>query len=404
MGSEKSSKPHNPAGLRNVVSMGFVSFFTDFSTEMILGILPLFIVNNLGASRAILGSIEGSSELISYAFRLFSGSLSDKLGKRKIFVLIGYGISTVIKPFFATSISWLDAFIIRATDRIGKGLRTAPRDALIADSVSESISGKAFGIHRTIDQMGAILGPIIAFALLQIMDIRGIFFVSLIPGAIAVLILILFVNEIAIKRVRSKTATIFSNIGTIMSNNKPFVLLLIISGIFSLGAFNFSFVLLKASELGIDNDAIPIIYAVINISHTAIGIPSGILADKIGKEKVLIVGYAVFAISSILMTILSENSLYAFVLAAIFGLYIGISETVQRAVVPRYVSSELRGTAFGVYNVVLGTSFFVSNVVFGFLWDNYNLSTAVVYSIVLTSVAITGMSVFIKREAKKVIQ
>jgi MFS family permease len=395
-----------PSGLRNILALGLVSFFTDFSTEMVLGILPLFIVNNLGASRAILGAIEGSAELVSYAFRMISGSLSDKVGKRKIFVLAGYGLSTFSKPFFALSTGWLDAFIVRTSDRIGKGLRIAPRDALIADSVSESISGKAFGIHRTIDQMGAILGPITAFALLQIMDIRGIFFVSLIPGAIAVLILILFVKEIAIKRGgHSKAATtIFSNIGTIMSNNKPFALLLIISGIFSLGAFNFSFVLLKASELGIDNDVIPIVYAVINISHTAVGIPSGILADKIGKEKVLIVGYAVFAISAILMVMLSENSLYAFVLAAIFGLYIGISETVQRAVVPRYVSSELRGTAFGVYNLVLGTSFFVSNVIFGFLWDNYNLSTAVVYSIVLTSAAITGMSVFIKREAKKVIQ
>jgi MFS family permease len=390
-------KKEKPTGLRNVIALGLVSFFTDFSTEMVLGILPLFIVNNLGASRAILGAIEGSAELVSYAFRMISGSLSDKVGKRKIFILAGYGLSTFSKPFFALSTGWLDALVVRTIDRIGKGLRTAPRDALIADSVSESISGKAFGIHRTIDQLGAIVGPIAAFSLLQVMDIRGIFLVSLIPGAIAVLILILFVKELAIKRVGSKTATIFSNIGTVMSNNKPFVLLLIISGIFSLGAFNFSFVLLKASELGIDNDVIPIVYAVINISHTAIGIPAGIVADKIGKEKVLIVGYAVFAISATLMTTLSENSLYAFVLAAIFGLYMGISETVQRAVVPRYVSSELRGTAFGVYNVILGTSFFVSNVVFGFLWDNYNLSTAVVYSIVLTSAAITGMSVFIKR-------
>lgn len=387
-----------PTGLRNVLALGLVSFFTDFSTEMVLGILPLFIVNNLGASRAILGAIEGSAELVSYAFRMVSGPLSDKVGKRKIFVLAGYGVSTTCKPFFALSTSWLDAFVIRTSDRIGKGLRTAPRDALIADSVSESISGKAFGIHRTIDQMGAILGPITAFALLQIMDIRGIFFVSLIPGAIAVIILILFVKEIAIKRRgRSKAATIFSNIGTVMGNNKPFVLLLIISGIFSLGAFNFSFVLLKASELGIDNDLIPIVYAVINVSHTAIGIPSGILADKMGKEKMLIVGYAVFAVSTVFMAMSSENSLYAFVLAAIFGLYIGISETVQRAVVPRYVSSELRGTAFGLYNVVLGTCFFVSNVIFGFLWDNYNLSTGVVYSMVLTSAAIIGMFVFIRR-------
>jgi MFS family permease len=368
---------------------------------MVLGILPFFIVNNLGASRAILGAIEGSAELVSYAFRMVSGSLSDKVGKRKIFILAGYGLSTFSKPFFALSTGWLDAFAVRTSDRIGKGLRTAPRDALIADSVSESISGKAFGIHRTIDQMGAILGPITAFSLLQIMDIRGIFFVSLIPGAIAVLILILFVKEIAIKRGgHSKAATaIFSNIVTVMSNNKPFVLLIIISGIFSLGAFNFSFVLLKASELGVDNDLIPIVYAVINISHTAIGIPSGILADKIGKEKVLTIGYSIFAVSTVLMAAISsaENSNYAFVLAAIFGLYIGISETVQRAVVPRYVSSELRGTAFGVYNVVLGTSYFVSNVVFGFLWDNYNLSTAVAYSIVLTSVAIIGMFVFINR-------
>ena len=390
-----------PSGLRNVLALGLVSFFTDFSTEMVLGILPFFIVNNLGASRAILGAIEGSAELVSYAFRMVSGSLSDKVGKRKIFILAGYGLSTFSKPFFALSTGWLDAFAVRTSDRIGKGLRTAPRDALIADSVSESISGKAFGIHRTIDQMGAILGPITAFSLLQIMDIRGIFFVSLIPGAIAVLILILFVKEIAIKRGgHSKAATpIFSNIVTVMSNNKPFVLLIIISGIFSLGAFNFSFVLLKASELGVDNDLIPIVYAVINISHTAIGIPSGILADKIGKEKVLIVGYSIFAVSTMLMAAISsaENSNYAFVLAAIFGLYIGISETVQRAVVPRYVSSELRGTAFGVYNVVLGTSYFVSNVVFGFLWDNYNLSTAVAYSIVLTSVAIIGMFVFINR-------
>ena len=398
--SVNNTNKEKPSGLRNVLALGLVSFFTDFSTEMVLGILPLFIVNNLGASRAILGAIEGSAELVSYAFRTVSGSLSDKVGKRKIFILAGYGLSTFSKPFFASSTGWLDAFVVRTTDRIGKGLRTAPRDALIADSVSESISGKAFGIHRTIDQMGAILGPIAAFSLLQIMDIRGVFVVSLIPGAIAVLILILFVKEIAIKRGgHSKAATVFSNIGTVMSDNKPFVFLLIISGIFSLGAFNFSFVLLKASELGIDNDLIPIVYAVINVSHTAIGIPSGILADKIGKEKVLIIGYSIFAVSTALMAAISsaENSIYAFVLAAIFGLYIGISETVQRAVVPRYVSSEFRGTAFGVYNVVLGTSFFVSNVVFGFLWDNYNLNVAVVYSIGLTSAAIIGMFVFIKR-------
>jgi MFS family permease len=394
--SHNPTNQSKPVGFRNVMALGIVSFFTDFSTEMVLGILPLFIVSNLGASRATLGAIEGSAELISYAFRMVSGSLSDKVRKRKIFILAGYGLSTVIKPFFSLATGWLDAFLVRAGDRIGKGLRTAPRDALIADSVYESSSGKAFGLHRTIDQMGAIAGPIAAFGLLQIMDIRGIFLISLIPGAIAVIILIFFVKEVAIKKLTNAT-TMFSNIGCIIKGNRPFVILLLIAGVFNLGAYNFSFVLLRASDLGIEENFIPIVFAIINIAHTVIGIPSGILADRIGKEKVLILGYAVFAISSLFMITLTGNFIYAYIIASVFGIYIGIAETVQRAVVPRYVSSELRGTAFGIYNLILGTSFFVSNVIFGYLWDSYNLSIAILYSLVLASTAIIAMFTFIKK-------
>jgi hypothetical protein len=242
--------------------------------------------------QAVLGGIEGSAELINYVFRMVSGSLSDRLGKRKIFVLAGYALSTISKPFFAVSTGWFDTFLIRAADRTGKGLRTAPRDALIADSIQESSSGKAFGIHRTIDQSGAIVGPIAAFALLQIMDVRGIFLLSLIPGAVAVMILIFFVKEVLIKRgISSATAAtaiapkMLSRFSKVLKGSGPFTLLLIISGIFSLGAFNYSFILLKASDLGIGKNIIPLIYAIINISHTAIGIPTGILADRIGKEK-----------------------------------------------------------------------------------------------------------------------
>jgi len=382
--------------MRNVTALGLVSFFTDFSTEMVLGVLPLFIVSSLGASRAILGVIEGSSELTSYAFRMVSGSLSDKVGKRKIFVIAGYSLSTITKPFFAASSGWLDAFVVRFGDRMGKGLRTAPRDALIADSVQESRAGRAFGLHRTIDQIGAIIGPVAAFALLQFMDIRNIFLISLIPGAIAVLILVFFVKEVAIKRSLART-NILSNIDRVIRGDRPFVLLLIITGIFGIGAFNFSFILLRASDLGIADNLIPLVYAIINVAHTAIGIPSGILADKVGKEKVLIIAYSVFALSTALMLLFTENTFYAYILAAIFGLYMGISETVQRAVVPKYVVSELRGTAYGLYNVVIGTTFFVANVVFGFLWDNYSLDAAVSYSIIMTVAAISGMFIFIRR-------
>lgn len=395
-----SDENKHASGLRNVMMMGIVSFFTDFSTEMVLGVLPIFVVKDLGASRAILGAMEGSAELTSYVLRMVSGSLSDKIGKRKIFVVIGYTLSTVSKPFFALSSGWLDAFIVRLVDRMGKGVRTAPRDALIADSVSESISGKAFGIHRTIDQMGAIIGPITAFAILEVMDIRYIFLFSLIPGAIAVIILVFYVKEISITKIRNRFSEtkIFSNIAIIVRENKPFVALLIVSAIFSLGAFNFSFVLLKASDSGVEENLIPIVYAVINISHAAIGIPTGLLADKIGKERVLIIGYFALVVTTILMVMeVSKNFLYPYIYAMVFGLFLGISETVQRAIVPKYVSSELRGTAFGLFNIVIGTCFFISNVAFGFLWDSFNFTLAALYSVVLSLLGILGMIAFLQK-------
>jgi len=221
-----------------------------------------------------------------------------------------------------------------------------------------------------------------------------VFIASLIPGAIAVLILI-FVVKVVIKK--HPTANIFANMKQVVHRNRPFVMLLIISCIFSLGTFNFSFVLLKASDIGVEKNFIPIVYAVINIAHTIIGVPSGFLADKIGKEKVLLIGYGVFGISSVLMVILSGNALYAYLLAGVFGVYMGISETVQRAVIPRYVSSELRGTAFGIFSIVIGAGFFVGNVLFGFLWDNSGLTSAVMYSVILTLIAMCSMIGFLRK-------
>jgi MFS family permease len=382
--------------MRNVTILGIVSFFTDFSTEMISGMLPLFIVTELGASRAILGAIEGSAELVSYGFRLISGSLSDKIRRRKIFILAGYGLSTISKPFFSVSFSWFDVLIVRISDRIGKGIRTAPRDALIADSVVEKSSGKAFGLHRTLDQSGAIAGPIAGYVLLQFLNIRDIFILSLIPGAIALIILIFFVREVITKAVTSEFRKHFLHL---LKENRPFTTLLIITGIFGFGAYNFSFILLKSSELGVMESSIPLVYVTINITHTAVGIPSGIIADRIGKEKVLILGYSVLLVSSFLMILFHGNFIYAFVLASVYGLYIGITETVQRAIIPKYVDSIVRGTAYGLYNLIIGSSFFIGNIVFGYLWDTYGLTVAIAFSSVFVTTAISGMIVFIKSRA-----
>jgi MFS family permease len=379
--------------MRNVTSLGVVSFFTDFSTEMVLAVLPLFIVSNLGATRAILGAIEGSAELVSYALRMVSGSLSDRVGKRKAFIVAGYAMSTASKPFFAFAASWYAALAFRLSDRVGKGIRTAPRDALIADSVPDTSSGRAFGLHRTMDQMGAIAGPVAAFALLSVTDIRGVFLFSLIPGAVAVLVLAYFVKEVAIRT--SARKTMLSNIQGLMRQNRPFLLLLIISGVFSVGAFNFSFVLLRASDMGVPQNTVPLVYAAINAAHTAVAYPAGRLADKVGKEKVLVIGYAVFAASAAMMA-LSYGSGYAYLVAVVYGAYAGISETLQRAVIPRYVSQEARGTAYGLYNLVVGVGFFAGGITFGTLWDLSGIAAASIYSIIIAAVASAGMVALFK--------
>ena len=383
--------------------MGLVSFFTDFSTEMVMSVLPLYIVKDLDLSRTILGAIEGSGDLVNYIFRIPSGYLSDKIGKRKILVIFGYGISTISKPFFIFVTSFIDTITVRVADRIGKGIRTAPRDALIADSVDESSTGKAFGIHRTLDQIGAIIGPFFAFLILELFggNIQYIFLLSIIPGIVSLLILIYFVKDkltIDNKKIIGDKITFFSNLRILFIENKIFVYLVIIIGIFSLGAFNYSFVLLKSTDLGIEQNFVPIIYAIINISHTAIGIPAGILSDRIGKEKVLIIGFLVFIISALLMYLSEKNDIiYIISIPLIYGLYVGISETVQRALVAKYVSENNRGTAFGFYGLIVGICLLIGNVTFGFLWDNYDISIALLYSLTLATLAITFLFSFRKK-------
>jgi len=378
--------------------MGIVSFFTDFSTEMVMSVLPLYIVKDLDLSRTILGAIEGSGEFVNYIFRIPSGYISDKIRKRKILVIIGYGISTISKPFFIFVTTFADTITVRIVDRIGKGVRTAPRDALIGDSVDESNSGKAFGIHRTLDQIGAIIGPLFAFLILELTggNIQYIFLLSIIPGIVSLFILIRFVKDKIInikdKEQQLVKITFFSNLKNLFAENKIFVLLVIILGIFSLGAFNFSFILLKSSDLGVSHNFVPIIYAIINITHTAIGIPAGILSDKIGKEKVLVIGFLIFIISLLLMYFSKQNNIiYIISIPLVYGLYVGISETIQRALISKYVAEHNRGTAFGFYGLIIGICLLIGNVTFGYLWDNYNVNIALLYSLSLSILAIISL-------------
>ena len=381
---------------KNIYTLGFVSFFTDLSNEMILSLLPTFIIALPGSGPALLGLIEGIAEALSYSMRAISGIISDKNGKRKNLVLAGYGLSNIIKPLFGATQNVIEVLSIRIFDRIGKGIRTAPRDALICESVPEKNRGAAFGLHRTLDQTGAILGPLLASALLIIFGftVREVFWLSIIPGSAALVILIIFVKEQVCKR--ESKFTFLKGIRNVVNGN--FLLLLVIVSVFSLGAFNYSFILLFGSDVGISSEYIPLIFALVNIAYVTIAIPAGLIADKLGREKVLLLGYSIF-LAVTLTIFLGLNNYFAVLFVAIlFGLYQGIVNTTTRALIPKYVHPNLVGTAYGMYYLVAGFSFLIANIVVGLLWNNIGSSIACMYSLFLTGSSLIGFTIFIKQK------
>lgn len=389
MNQSKRKEPHNGLGLQNVVRLGYVSLFTDVSTEMILGVLPIFIVRDLGATAAVLGLIEGVAEAVNYGFRVFAGVLSDRIGRRKPLVLIGYGFSSIAKPLFAVTSSWGQAFAVRVIDRAGKGTRTSPRDALISDSITKAEAGKGFGLHRSLDQLGAVLGPLFAFAVIPFIGIRGVFWVSFVPAVMALIILVFFVKD---SRTRILRRSPFQNMRLVLT--RDFVILLAFLGIFAVGAYDFSFILLKAGTLGIAENDIPLVYAVLNVATVILGLPSGMLSDRMGKLPMLCLGYVVFLVTSVAGSFLGGNTSYGFLIAFLFGTYLAISDTVQRALIPEFTQSQLKGTGYAIYYMLIGVCSFLANSIFGFLWTSISPSMAFQFSVGTATAGIAALLIF----------
>ncbi|ABL79048.1 MFS transporter [Thermofilum pendens] len=375
---EKDGKP----GIRNVYALGFVSLFTDVSTEMINGYLPVFLVQELGATRALLGLIEGIGELANYFFRLVSGYISDRLGRRKALVFAGYSLSAVSKPLFAFAHSPWDALVVKALDRTGKGIRTSPRDALISQSIDEESSGKAFGLHRTIDQSGAMIGPLLATLLLPLIGPRNLFLVSFIPAVIALAILLAFVVDV---KTESREARILKGARQVLGN-KRLLLVLAAFAVMGLGYYDFSFLLVRSREVGVAADLVPLVYLAINLFHTAVGYPSGVLSDRVGKEKVLVGSLVFFALASIALA-RTENLAGFAVAVVLYGVFFGSYETVSRAILPRFAPPELRGTVYGVFYIATGLATLAGMTVVGYLWDTAGRAVAFTYSATLSLIA-----------------
>jgi MFS family permease len=367
--TKRTSVKHLP---RNVWAVGLTSFFMDISSEMVLNILPLFLANVLGVQTSIIGLIEGLAEATASILKLFSGWLSDKLGGRKWLAVVGYGLSAVSKPFFYFANTWVLVAAVRWVDRVGKGIRTAPRDALVADSVTKETRGLAFGFHRAMDTAGAMIGIIIAALVVWLaqkntLDLSRstfqiIVLISLLPAVLAVLSLAIGAKDVQVKGQRAAPKFSLRGMG------KPFIIFLMIVGIFTLGNSADAFLVLRAQNLGISVTGILVMLAMFNLIYSLVSTPAGSLSDRIGRRRLIIGGWLVYA-TIYLGFAFAQSAWQVWILYVAYGLYYGMAYGTANALVADLVPEQQRGTAYGTYNATIGILALPASFIAGILWQ-----------------------------------
>lgn len=386
---------------RNVFFTGLVSLFMDISSEMVYPLVPLFLTGVLGASKTIVGVIEGIAEATTSLLKIISGWLSDRFGKRKLLMTIGYGISAASRPILAAALTSTHVLGARFIDRLGKGIRTAPRDAIIAESTEVGNLGLAYGFHRSMDTVGAIIGPSIAVALLYFFnnDMRLVFLASTIPGVIAVLIIAVFIRE--------KKKTVIQEAGqeirppklSISEFNGQFRHYLMVIAVFSIGNFADAFLILKAESAGMAKEYIPAIYLAFNIVYAASSIPMGALADRIGIKNMLVLSFIVY--SAVYAGVAGASTpLHMWLLFPAYGLYRGMSDGSQKAYLALISPKERKATAFGAYHAVTGLMLLPASIIAGYLWDNVGPSATFIYGSAMSALAVVIFIGWGKRAGK----
>ncbi len=355
---------------RNVWILGLVSLFTDFGTKAIQSILPLFLVSVLGANVSIIGLIEGIAESTASILKLFSGALSDYWGRRKELAILGYGLSTAIIPLFALANSPLWVLVARFGDRLGKGIRVAPRNALVADVTPIEQRGAAYGLRQTLDTIGAFSGPLVATIILLIsgQNFRLVFWVALVSGIISVCLLVKGIRETpSSKEKRSKLI----QWDTFQQLGRNYWVLVLAATLFNLGHFSDAFLLLKAQHIGIANAWIPLSMIVMNFSYMLSAYPLGLLSDRMGRKQLLVVAFWLFSLVYLGFAWVQQPQ-QIWGLFALYGVYLGMSQGILLALVADVTPSELRGTGFGVINLVIGIILLPANLLAGFVWETAN--------------------------------
>ena len=362
------SRPRLP---RTIWALGFVSLFMDTSSEIIHALLPLFLTTVLGASVAFVGLIDGVAEATASISKVFSGYISDRIGKRKPLILLGYGLAALTKPLFALAASPAVVLGARFADRIGKGLRGAPRDALVADVTSADIRGRAYGLRQTLDTLGAFLGPLAAIGLMALLadDMRAVFWVAVIPAIVAVLLVVFGVEERAAGSAESATPSrppiSFRDAARL---GRPFMLLAVIGVVFALARFSEAFLILKASEAGLSLTLAPLAFVVMNLFYALGAYPAGVLSDSHPPRILLIGGLAVLVAADAALA-LSAGVLGVFVGIALWGVHMALTQGLLAKLVAQTAPEDLRGTAFGVFSLATGVAALFASILAGVLWD-----------------------------------
>ncbi|HEX5419628.1 MAG TPA: MFS transporter, partial [Gammaproteobacteria bacterium] len=370
---------------RGIWALGFVSLFMDVSSEMIHALLPVFLVTALGASVETVGTLEGLAEAIASMTKIFSGTLSDKLGKRKLLAGIGYGLAAATKPLFAfaPTVAWV--FAARFTDRIGKGIRGAPRDALVSELAAPGIRGAAYGLRQTLDTIGAFVGPLLAVALMAASgdEFRFVFWIAVVPAVVSVLVLVAFVEE---RPPHQEAGESYSFRLALRTLGSGYWWLLVVAALFTLARFSEAFLVLKASAAGLGAALVPLVLVVMNLSYSLSAYPAGRLSDRIDRWGVLAVGSALLVAADLVLA-LSRSIGMALLGVAIWGLHLGFTQGLFAALVADSSAKAQRGTAFGVFNFISGLMLLAASVVAGWLWDLYGARASFLLSAAVTCTA-----------------
>jgi MFS family permease len=353
----------------SVVALGFVSFAMDLSSEIVHALLPLFMVGTLGLGVAAVGLIDGIAEATASITKVFSGWFSDRLGKRKPLILLGYGLAALSKPLFPLAAGAGAVLAARFADRIGKGIRGAPRDALIADVTPAEIRGRAFGLRQSMDTAGAFAGPLVAIGLMWLLanDIRAVFWFAAIPAAAAVLIVVFAVREPHSDPNAPARAPV--RVADLQALDRAYWTLVSIGVLFTLARFSEAFLILKASAEGLPLWLAPTVLVVMNLVYSAAAYPAGIASDRIGARGLLLASLVVLAAADLLLALV-PGLLAAFIAIALWGLHMGLSQGLLSRLVADRAPAPLRGSAFGLFNLASGVAMLAASVTAGLLWES----------------------------------